>query len=88
MEDAQKLKGSVLDIALFPLRLADNSKNYVLDTYSSEYKKCGGRGYISGGKALITTSLVVTSDGLAWLSSLLSEKKEQTKEVVKDKTNN
>lgn len=75
-----------MEIAFFPLKLAGSSKDYVFNTYSSEYEKCGGRGYVSGGKALITTSLVVTSDSLAWLGSLLSEKKEQTKEVVHEKS--
>ena len=76
-EDAQTIKGTVLDYAFFPFRLANDSKNYVLDTYSSEYKKCGGDGYVSGGKALITTSMVVTSDTLAWLSSFLSARKQE-----------
>ncbi|KAL9129337.1 MAG: hypothetical protein Q9217_002175 [Psora testacea] len=76
-EDTQKIKGTVLDYAYFPFRLANDGKNYVLDTYGSEYKKCGGDGYVSGGKALITTSMVVTSDTLAWLSSFLSAKKQK-----------
>lgn len=87
-EDTQKIKSSVLELAFFPLRLAGNSKDYVINTYSGEYKKCGGNGYVSGGKALITTGLVVTSDSLNWLGSLLNKKKEQTKEVAKEKTKN
>lgn len=80
--------GTVLDFAFMPLRMAGDGKDYVLNTYSSEYKKCGGDGLVSGGKALITTGLVVTSDSLAWLSSFLAAKKEQTKEVAKEKTGN
>lgn len=87
-EDAQRIKGTIFDYAFMPLRLAGQSKDYVLKTYSSEYKKCGGDGYVAGGKAMVTTGLVVTSDSLAWLSSFVNQKKEQTKEVVKDKTNN
>lgn len=87
-EDSQKVYGTVLDFAFMPLRLAGDSKNYVLDTYSKEYKKCGGAGLVSGGKAMITTSLVVTSDGLAWLGSFVATKKQQTKEVAKEKTGN
>ena len=71
-----------------PLRLAGDGKNYVSETYSSEYKKCGGAGLVSGGKAMITTGLVVTSDSLAWLSNFLAQKTEQTKEVAKEKTGN
>ena len=76
-EDTEKLKGSVLDFAYLPFRLVGDGKNYILDTYSGEYKKCGGDGYVSGGKAVITTGLVITSDTLSWLSSFLGQKKEQ-----------
>ena len=87
-EDTVKIKGAVIDIACFPFRLAGSGKDYVVATYSGEYKKCGGDGYISGGKALITTGLVVTSDSLSFLSSFLAHKKEQAKEVTKEKTKN
>lgn len=87
-EDAEKIKGTIFDYALMPFVLAGQSKDYVLKTYSNEYKKCGGDGYIAGGKAMVTTGLVVTSDSLAWLSTFLNKKKEQTKEAVKEKTNN
>lgn len=87
-EDTSKIKGTVLDYAFFPFRLAGEGKNYALNTYSSEYKKCGGDGMVAGGKAIITTGLVFTSDSLAWLSSFLGAKKEQAKSVAKEKTNN
>ena len=76
-QDTEKIKGTVLDYAYLPFRFAGDSKNYILDTYSSEYKKCGGDGYVAGSKAVITTSLVVTSDTLAWLSTFLGQKKEE-----------
>lgn len=76
-ENTEKIKGTVLDYAYFPFRLVGDSKNYVLDTYSSEYKKCGGDGYVAGSKAMITTGLVVTSDTLSWLSTFLGQKKEE-----------
>ncbi|SLM34259.1 MAGE protein [Lasallia pustulata] len=85
-EDTQKIKSTVFDYALYPFKLAGESKDYVFKTYDSEYKKCGGDGLISGGKAMITTSLVVTSDSLAWLSSFLGQKKEQTKDVAQEKS--
>lgn len=90
-EDTQKIKRSVLEFAFLPLRLAGNGKDYLLSTYSSEYEKCGGDGYVSGGKAVITTSLVVTSDSLTWFGSFLAKKKQQTKETAKEakeKSNN
>ena len=83
-EDTQKIKSSAINLAFFPFRLAGSSKNYVYNTYTGEYKKCGGDGIISGGKAIITTGLVVTSDTLSFISSLVAQKKEQTKEVAKE----
>ncbi len=87
-EDTKKIKGTVLDLAFFPIRLAGEGKDYALNTYSSEYKKCGGDGVVAGGKALITTGLVFTSDSLSWLSSFLNAKKEDAKTVAKEKTGN
>ncbi|KAI9870261.1 MAG: hypothetical protein M1830_004465 [Pleopsidium flavum] len=87
-QDTQKIKGTVLDFAFLPFRMAGEGKDYVLNTYSTEYKKCGGDGMVAGGKALITSGLVFTSDSLAWLSSFLGAKKEQAKGMAKEKTNN
>lgn len=83
-EDTQKIKGSVLDLAFLPFRVAGSGKNYLYNTYTGEYQKCGGDGLISGGKAIITTSLVVTSDALSLLSQIVAQKQEQTKEVAKE----
>lgn len=73
-------------IALFPLRKGLEVKDYVLKTYNTECKKVGGEGPVTMGKAAVTTTLVVTSDALNWLSNYLGAKKEQTKEVVNEKT--
>ncbi|KAI4178506.1 MAG: hypothetical protein L6R41_008362 [Letrouitia leprolyta] len=84
-QDTEKIKGTILDLVLLPFTIVNQSKDYVFSTYGSEYKKCGGNGYIAGGKAVITTGLVVTSDSLAWLADYLNQKKEQAKEVAKEK---
>ncbi|KAL8684249.1 MAG: hypothetical protein Q9218_008368, partial [Villophora microphyllina] len=82
-QDTKQLKNSILDLAFMPLRLANGGKDYVLDTYGKEYKKCGGNGYIAGGKAMVTTGLVVTSDFLSNVAAWLNQKKEQSKDVAK-----
>lgn len=87
-EDTDKIKGTAVDMAFFPLRKATEGKDYVFKTYNNQYKKCGGQGLITTGKASVSTSFVVTSDVLAWISSYLGAKKEQTKEKVNEKTNN
>ena len=84
-QETSTIKDSVLDLAYTPFRLASDGKNYIFSTYGSEYKKCGGEGYISSSKALITTSIVVTSDTLAWLSSFLSARKEETQDFASKK---
>ena len=76
-EDTEKIKGTVMDYAYTPFRLVGDGKNYLMDTYSSEYKKCGGDGYVAGGKAFITSGLVITSDTFAWLGNFLGQKKEE-----------
>ncbi|KAL8861863.1 MAG: hypothetical protein Q9178_001732 [Gyalolechia marmorata] len=87
-QDTEKIKKTIFDLAFMPLRIANEGKDYVMSTYGNEYKKCGGDGYIAGGKALITTGLVVTSDSLSWLADFLNQKKEEAKETAKEKTNN
>lgn len=83
-KDTEEIKDSVLDVVFMPLRLAFQGKDYVFKTYGNEYKKCGGDGIVAGGKAMITTSLVVTSDTLNWLSNYLSQKKEEAKDASKE----
>jgi len=72
-------------IAFFPLRKGLEGKDYVLKTYNTECKKVGGEGLVTMGKAAVTTTLVVTSDALNWLSNYLGAKKEQIKEVANEK---
>lgn len=87
-EDTEKVKGSILDLVFTPLRLVGQTKDYALNTYWNEYKKCGGDGYIAGGKAVVTSGLVITSDYFSWLANFLNQKKAEAKEVAKEKTGN
>lgn len=86
-EDTEKLRGTIYYQASFPARFAGDVKTHVFDIYGSEYKKCGGDGMVASGKAVVTTSLVLSQESLAWLSALLQSKKEEAKELVNDKTN-
>ncbi|KAL2008119.1 hypothetical protein VTN00DRAFT_8101 [Thermoascus crustaceus] len=87
-EDTETIKGTVLDRVYLPLRLAGDVKKHVFELYGSEYTKCGGDGYVASGKAVITTSLLLSQESLAWLSSFLGSKKEQVKDAVNEKANN
>ena len=84
-EDTEKIKGTILDFAYFPFRVAGERRDYLLDTYGSEYKKCGGDGYVAGTKAVVTTGLVVTSDTLSWLSNFLGQKKNEGSDYASQK---
>jgi len=86
-EDTEKIKGTIFDTAYFPLRVAGDARQHVFDTYGSEYKKCGGDGLFASGKAVITTSLVLSQESLNWLSAFVAQKKQQTKETVNEKIN-
>jgi len=84
--ETHEIKDTAIDYAHFPIKKAGESKDWVLGTYSNEYKKCGGDGYVAGGKALITSSLILGSDVLGWLSSFLSAKKDEAATKVQEKT--
>jgi len=72
-------------IVFFPLTKGLEGKDYVTKVYGDEVKKQGGGGLVVAGKAAVVTGLLVTSDVVAWLGSLLREKKAEAKEVVNEK---
>jgi len=84
--ETSEIKSTVFDYAHWPFKVASDGTTWVQSTYSDEYKKCGGDGIVAGGKAAITSSLILSSDVLGWLSSFLVAKKEQAKDAVKEKT--
>ncbi|QKX57339.1 uncharacterized protein TRUGW13939_04451 [Talaromyces rugulosus] len=86
-EDTDKIRGTLVDTAYFPVRVAEDARQHLLDTYGAEYKKCGGAGYVASGKAVVTTSLVLSQESLGWLSTAIAAQKEQAKEVVNEKVN-
>ena len=81
--ETQEIKGTIFSYANWPIEKAGETKQYVFGTYDGEYKKCGGDGYVAGSKALITSSLVISSDVLTWVSNYLSAKKAEVKETAK-----
>ncbi|KAI1826911.1 hypothetical protein F4861DRAFT_20674 [Xylaria intraflava] len=69
-------------IVFFPVRKGLETKSHVVDVYNSEYKKVGGDGLVTSGKALISTGLVVTSETLTWVGEILRAGKEEAKETT------
>ena len=72
----------------FPLKKGTEGKDYVFGVYNGEVKKVGGEGVVTYGKAAIATTLIVGSDTFTWLSSFLSAKKAEAKEISNEKLNN
>ncbi|KAJ5909007.1 hypothetical protein N7495_001689 [Penicillium taxi] len=86
-EDTEKIRGTIYNNAVYPVRVAGDVKHHVIDTFGTEYKKCGGDGFVASGKAVITTSLVLSSESLAWATTFFQNAKEEVKEVVNEKIN-
>jgi len=78
--ETAEIKSTVSSFVNWPIKIVGDGKDWVVGTYSEEYKKCGGDGYVAGGKAVITSGLVLTSDVLGWISSFLSGKKAEAEE--------
>jgi len=80
-EDTQKVKGTIVDFAFFPLRLAGSGKAYVFGTFNDEYKKTGGDdGIFKLAKATISTELKVGHDTLNYIISYWNKGKEAATE--------
>jgi hypothetical protein len=86
--ETKELKSSIWAIIYWPVTKTTETKDWAFSTYSSEYKKCGGDGLVAGGKAAVTTPLILASEVLQWLSTFLQTKKAEAKEVVQEKTTN
>ncbi|KAE8153265.1 MAGE family-domain-containing protein [Aspergillus avenaceus] len=80
-KDTKTLKETFYDSACYPMRVVGDAKSHIFDTYGSEYKKCGGDGVVANGKAVVTTSLILTQESIGYLASLLQQKKVQVKDA-------
>ena len=86
----KKSTGEIIDDAkaavLLPVRIGQSGKEHILSTYDAEVKKVGGDGYVSYGKAALTTVLVLTTETLATVTSFLGNQKENSRQVIDEKT--
>jgi len=71
-------------IIFFPVRKSVETKDHVFTIYNSEYKKVGGDGLVTYGKAFVSTSLVVTAETLSWIGDILRTGKAQAKEKTQE----
>jgi len=85
-EDTEKLKGTVVDYAKYPLTFAGQGKEYLFSTYDDEYKKTGGEdGIVHTAKAIVSTELKLAFDAYGYLASFVTKKKGAVKEKVNEK---
>jgi hypothetical protein len=73
-------------IAFFPITKSQEATDHLLSVYNTQYKKVGGDGIVTHGKALFTTGLVVTSQALDYLGDLLRTGKNKAKEAGHEAT--
>lgn len=78
-EDTNALRGTAIQYALFPLRLAGEGKDYVFRTYADEHNKVGGEGLVRTAKAFVSTELKIAYDTLNYGISLFARTREQAK---------
>ncbi|KAL9627196.1 MAG: hypothetical protein Q9204_006740 [Flavoplaca sp. TL-2023a] len=70
-EQPENIKAEAKYLAFLPLTKGKERRDYVASTYSAEYSSCGKGGIITTGSALICTLLIVWSDGLLRIKSML-----------------
>ena len=84
-EDTVTIKDTVLNYALFPFKVAGESRDYVLHTWDDEYNKTAsrnnrGKGLSTSVLALISTQLKIFSDGLNVFAEWVGPKQEEAKQ--------
>ena len=84
--DMETLKSHAFDVAHFPFKVASESKDYVFSTYNNEYKKTGGNGLLTTGKAILSTELRITADAIHKVADLLGPRGKQLEEQLEHLT--
>lgn len=74
--DFEKLKGTTYDVVSFPFKVAGSTRDYAFTTYNDEYKKTGGEGVVTSGKALISTQIRIAAEALQAIGNFLGPKKD------------
>ena len=87
-EDTSKIKGTVIDYAFLPLRLAGQGKEYVLGTFNDQYSKTDGQdGLVKLAKATISTELKFGHDAYNLLMTYWTKGKETAQKKASEAKN-
>lgn len=75
------------NLVFFPVHKGAETKEHVFTVYGSEYKKVGGDGVVTTGKALISTGMVVAVEALNWMSGMMKAGETKAKEMSVEAAN-
>ncbi|KAL8713548.1 MAG: hypothetical protein Q9220_002410 [cf. Caloplaca sp. 1 TL-2023] len=84
-EEPGKIKAEIKRLLWFPWTKVQEQKDYIYGIYRDECSERGDSGFAAKGRAVVCTQLIVTSDGLLWIRSVLSSGQTQAKKVIKEK---
>lgn len=84
-EDTEKVKSTVLQVVHYPIRLVQDGRDYVVNSYQDESGKVGGEGVVKLVKSVVSTELRILSDGLHAVAEFVGPKKQQAEDLVKEK---
>ncbi|KAI9672907.1 MAG: hypothetical protein M1829_004457 [Trizodia sp. TS-e1964] len=87
-EPTEKITGTLLSYAIFPLKVANDGKEHVLQIFGKEYQNLGQAGVIPAAKAAVNTGVIITAASAEWFFDFLRFKKQQVQQVVNEKTPN
>lgn len=85
-ESTESIQSKGKQIAFYPVVKTKETTDHLFSVYNSEVKKVGGQGVVTTGKALISTGIVLTTEGLNWVSAVLRSGKEKAKDASNEAT--
>lgn len=79
--ELKTLRSHAMGVAALPFKLAGDGRDYVFATYSDEYKKVGGRGVVTTGKAMLSTELRIAHESYQKVMGVVGPKAEKAKKT-------
>jgi hypothetical protein len=86
-EPTSDIRTRIVDTASYPFSLANQSKEYVLNTFNEEYQKAGDKsdGLTQRLRAVISTELRLTAEVLSYVREVLQKKGNDVKVKLEEK---
>ncbi|KAH6656568.1 hypothetical protein BKA67DRAFT_552338 [Truncatella angustata] len=85
-ESTENIQAKSKQVVFYPVVKTRETTDHLFSVYNSEFKKVGGQGIVTTGKALISTGLVLTTEALNWFGDILRASKEKAKEAGNEAT--